>query len=164
MGDCPHERKEASSSEPFCEKHSCVEIGCNKARNHVEEGSRSHYRPGARFCADHECHAEEGGRGCLERVDGRVKGAEYCPLHRCVVEGCSEPATGGEGSGRARCVNHRYCVVEGCKEWVFVEKIGEDEVRRHPECENRELFFFLFKSIIVPQPQQHRYIATRGKR
>lgn len=151
VSDCPNQRKEgSSSSDPFCEEHSCVEIGCNKGRNQVEEGSSNHCRPGARFCADHECHAEEGGgRRCLERVDGRVKGAEYCPLHRCVVEDCSEPATGGEGSGRARCVNHRYCVVEGCKEWVFVERIGEDEVRRHPECEHRELFLFILLTPII---------------
>lgn len=131
MGDCPDQRKEASA-EAFCERHSCVEPGCFQGRKKVDEGR-------ARFCADHECHFE-GGSGCFERVDLRVKGCEYCAVHRCVVEGCAEPAM--DGRGEMRCVNHRYCVVEGCKEWIFIEQVGEGEIR-HPECENRKCFFFL---------------------
>lgn len=114
----------------------------------------------SRFCEDHECRVER----CLERIDVRVKGTEYCPVHRCVVEGCVKPATGGGGGERRgggggarggsamRCLDHRYCVVEGCKEWVFIERKGEEDEVRHPECETRK-YCFLFSP--RPSPIHH---------
>lgn len=84
---------------------------------------------GGRFCADHQCRAE----GCAERRDSRAPGAEHCALHLCLVEGCTRPAA----AGRTRCENHRYCAVEGCREWIYVAAGADGDVR-YPECEKRE--------------------------
>lgn len=126
------EEQRSAHSGKYCGTHLCLEPGCGKGKKDMG---------GGRFCADHQCKTD----GCMERRDQRARGAEHCPLHLCVIEGCPRPAAGG-----SRCENHRYCSVNGCREWIHIEK-GPDCDIKYPECEQREsLASFLVSPLLPP--------------
>lgn len=91
------------------------------------------------FCEEHTCKAE----GCNVR---RERDAEHCGRHICRVEDCVKPAAAG---ANRRCDVHRRCAVEGCKEWIYIER-GPDGDIRWPECENREYTYRPFSSLLFP--------------
>lgn len=115
---CQGER--AAGNRHHCREHTCMEPMCGNGRLDMGAG---------RYCVDHQCKTER----CFERRDQRTPGTEHCALHVCWVEHCPKPAT----LGRNRCDDHRYCREQGCKEYIFIERGPEGDIR-YPACENRE--------------------------
>lgn len=122
-----------ASGEGYCAAHLCEEPGCSRPRADLLPGGGDE----ARFCAEHECKAD----ACRMRRAHRARDAEYCWVHLCCVPRCTKPARAGDprdDEGASRCEDHRRCHVGGCREWVYIEKGADGDVR-HVECEKREL-------------------------
>lgn len=126
---CDEQRAEGSDTK-FCREHICLEPGCHGGKVAVPAGGM--------FCVEHTCKTE----GCNVR---REREAEHCGGHICRVEDCMKPAMGAN----KRCDLHRRCVVEGCKEWIYIERGPEGDIR-WPECENREFPIPFFASFLFP--------------
>lgn len=110
----------APGNRQYCREHICIEPMCGNGKLDMGSG---------RYCLDHQCKTDR----CFERRDQRTTGSEHCALHICWVEHCPKPAT----VGRNRCDDHRHCREQGCKEYVFIEKGSEGDIR-HPTCESRK--------------------------
>lgn len=110
----------APGNRQYCREHICLEPMCGNGKLDMTSG---------RYCLDHQCKTER----CFERRDQRTPGTDQCALHICWVEQCPKPAT----VGRNRCDDHRNCREQGCKEYIFIEKGPEGDIK-HPTCENRE--------------------------
>ncbi|KKY30827.1 hypothetical protein UCDDA912_g09253 [Diaporthe ampelina] len=110
----------APGNKQYCREHICMEPMCANGKLDMGAG---------RYCMDHQCKTDR----CLERRDQRTPGSEHCTLHICWVGNCPKPAT----AGKNRCDDHRYCREQGCKEYIFIEKGPEGEIK-YPTCENRE--------------------------
>lgn len=114
---CQNDR--APGNNQHCREHVCIEPLCASGKKDMGTG---------RYCMDHQCKTDR----CLERRDQRVRGSEYCALHICWVERCPKPAAVAN-----RCDDHRLCREQGCKEYIFIEKGPEGDIK-YPTCENRE--------------------------
>ncbi|KAH8773446.1 hypothetical protein F5883DRAFT_24889 [Diaporthe sp. PMI_573] len=108
----------AAGNRQYCREHICMEPMCGNGKLDMGSG---------RYCLDHQCKTDR----CFERRDQRTPGAEHCALHACWVEHCPRPAA----VGRNRCDDHRYCREQGCKEYIFIEKGPEGDIK-YPTCGN----------------------------
>lgn len=121
---CQSERASADLNSRYCTAHTCLEPLCASGRLDMGAG---------RYCLDHQCRTDR----CPERRDQRTPGTDHCPLHVCWVEHCPRPATAGTN----RCLDHRYCREQGCREYILVERGPEGDDIRHPTCDHRESFY-----------------------
>ena len=106
VAGCDNERR----GDQNCEQHSCIELGCLKARHEAE----------SLYCKSHECKAS----GCFFK---RRKG-DWCPEHMCVKPNCDQ---GAEANGY--CKRHQLCTVVGCERYRAV--IGDKILEK---CDDRK--------------------------